>query len=147
MGAKALRLAKAFATFICFNHTFSVYNKPAARLERSSFLLVAEPVVAVEPVETKPAIKKAGALRQAQGKLRRNCLPKKLFSFFYIFEYCLSSFIYQRSGLLSFFYSNLILNLFTDMKNNTSIIPMSTNTCFQTTSKPVPLIMMFLTIS
>ena len=38
---------------------------PAARLERSSFLLAAEPVVAVEPDETKLAIKKP-VCRQAE---------------------------------------------------------------------------------
>ena len=63
-----------------FLSDFLFYLKSAARLERSSFLLVAELVVAVEPVETKPAIKKAGALRQAQDKSGGNVCPNNYFT-------------------------------------------------------------------
>ncbi len=80
----------------------------------------------------------AEATRKKSGSGRRKCLPKKS---------GLLSLIYQRSGLLFFFYSNLILNFFTATRNRKIIIPKRTRTCFQTTSKPVPLIIIFFTIS
>ena len=51
-------------------------QQSAPRPEWSSFLLVANPLEVVEPVETKPAIKKAGILRLAQDKFGRIKAPK-----------------------------------------------------------------------
>ena len=67
-------LAFKICYFLILFETFEKVKNLAARPEWSSFLLVAELVVVVEPVEAKPVIKKAGT----EDLVKRTRLPKSL---------------------------------------------------------------------